>query len=263
MRNIDRDAVLESNGIAAITYDSKSGRVREVFENAPHYLKERQVDIRIRTDTVRRFAARGAWQRLLDIGCGDGTISLHLLRPGVHLTLLDLSANMTASVRTNIPTTFTDNVSIRNENFLSASFENESFDLIISIGIMAHVDSPDELLRKIRSLLRPGGTLILEFTDCRHFMGRIERFTSNLKEFIRPGRFRTNRLSINTVVQLLEHNNLTLISSFRYAMVPIPGIQRLLDPSKLYKFIGTVFGNCDINRNAWLGNQYICLVIAK
>ena len=29
------------------------------------------------------------------------------------------------------------------------------FDLIVTVGVMAHVDSPDEFLRKIKTLLRP------------------------------------------------------------------------------------------------------------
>jgi SAM-dependent methyltransferase len=257
------DAVVESMLVAEAECESKSSRVREVFENAPHYLKGRQVDIRFRAETVKKFAERKAWQRGLDIGCGDGTISLPLLTPETKFIFLDLSANMTTIVRERIPEAFAGNVTVRNENFLSASFDGPPFDLIVSVGVMAHVDSADEFLQKIRSLLRPGGRLILEFTDCRHFTGRMERFTSNLKELVKPGRFRTNRFSHEMVANLFERHNLELVSAFRYAMIPVPGIQKVVSPGMLYKLVSAVFGNCDDNRNAWLGNQYICLLTAK
>jgi ubiquinone/menaquinone biosynthesis C-methylase UbiE len=262
MMHAEGDVSAEPLGLAGMRWENKSQRVREVFENAPHYLKGRQVDIRFRAETVKEFAEHVSWQRLLDIGCGDGTISLQLLKDKSHLTLMDLSSNMTAIVKQNIPPTLTTNVEVRNEDFLKATFAAKPFDLIVSVGVMAHVNSPDEFLAKIRTLLPLGGSAIIEFTDCRHFTGRIERLTSNLKEIFRPGKFRTNRLSFSQVAHLFEKNNLKLVSTFRYAMIPIPGIQKVISPKLLYKIISMIFGRCRKNRNAYLGNEYICLLTA-
>src|ERR1700737_2788211 len=120
--------------------DGKSDQVRQVFENAPRYFKSRQGDIRFRVETVRTFAADLKWQKLLDIGCGDGTISLQLLTPTSHLTLLDLSASMAALAKSNVPEDFAANVDVRNENFIATSFDSQLFDLIVTVGVMAHVD---------------------------------------------------------------------------------------------------------------------------
>ncbi len=263
MASAEGDAVFETLSAARSQWDSKSPKVREVFENAPHYLKGRQVDIRFRTQAVKHFSQGIAWRRLLDIGCGDGTISLQLLTAESQFTLLDLSASMAAIAKANVPTALAANVNVRNENFQAADFTGEVFDLVVTVGVMAHVDSPDKFLGKIKKVLRPGGSLIIEFTDCRHFMGRLERFTSNLKEFLKPGRFRTNRLSFAQVSQLFERHNLKLVSTFRYSMVPIPGIQKAVKPGVLYKMVSMIFGNPAKNRNAWLGNQYICLLKAE
>jgi hypothetical protein len=46
-------------------------------------------------------------------------------------------------------------------------------------------------------------------------------------------------------------------------MVPIPGIQKVVSPGVLYRMISVIFGGCTNNRNAWLGNEYICLLIAE
>ncbi len=116
------------------------------------------------------------WQRLLDVGCGDGSISLQLLTSGSHLTLLDLSANMVALAKKNVPEEFSANVVVRNENFIGASFNSDPFDLVVTVGVMAHVDSPNTFLAEIRTLLRPGGSLIIEFTDSQHFVVGWEEF---------------------------------------------------------------------------------------
>lgn len=240
--------------------DGKSDHVRQVFENAHRYFRSRQVDIRFRVETVRTFAADLKWQKLLDIGCGDGTISLQLLTPTSHLTLLDLSASMAALAKSNVPEGFAANVDVRNENFIATSFDSQLFDLIVTVGVMAHVDSPDAFLAKIADLLRPGGSLIIEFTDCRHFVGRLGRFWGRLKEVLAPPQYHTNRLSFSDVAPLFESHHLRLMSTFRYARIPLPGIDRIINHGMQYRIAKLIFGDCANNRNAWLGNEYICLL---
>jgi cyclopropane fatty-acyl-phospholipid synthase-like methyltransferase len=240
--------------------ENKSDRVREVFENAPHYLKSRRIDIRFRVETVKQLAAGLKWQRLLDIGCGDGSISLQLLAPASHLTLLDLSASMVSIVKKNIPENLTGNVDVRNENFMTASFAPKLFDLIVTVGVMAHVDSPDAFLAKVKSLLRPGGSLIVEFTDSRHYVGQLGRFWGRIKELVAPSRYPTNRLSFADVSSLFEKHQLKLVSAFRYSRIPLPGIDRIVSHEMQYRTAKLMFGEYTNNRNAWLGNEYICLL---
>jgi len=260
MTRRDVAADFQAPGAAALRLNGKSDQVRSVFENAPRYLNSRRVDIRVRAETVKEFAATREWQRLLDIGCGDGTISLPLLTPTSHLTLLDLSASMTAIAKSNIPERLAANVEVRNEDFMKASFDSASFDLIISVGVMAHVESPDDFLSAIAKLLRPGGRLIIEFTDCRHIVGRLGRFFGTLQELVAPPKYRTNRLSFPEVALLFKRHGLRLISEFRYATVPVPGIERLLSHDVLYRIVELTFGRYTKEKNAWLGNEYICIL---
>jgi ubiquinone/menaquinone biosynthesis C-methylase UbiE len=239
---------------------SKSNEVRRVFENAPRYLNSRRVDMRVRKETVKTFASRVGWQRLLDVGCGDGTISLPLLTHSSDITLLDLSSSMVARARANVPEEYIVNVNVRNENFMTALFEPGSFDLIVSVGVLAHVDSPEEFIAKVTSLIRPGGGLIIEFTDCRHIVGQIGRVFGRLKEFIAPSKYPTNRLSFGTVAPMFSKYNLKLVSIFRYARLPIPGIERILPDVIHHKLVDLIFGRADNNSAVWLGNEYICLL---
>jgi ubiquinone/menaquinone biosynthesis C-methylase UbiE len=246
--------------IAPSQTSGRSEKVRDVFENVPSYVNGRQLDIRMRVATVTEWAASVEWQRLLDIGCGSGAISLPLLSPASHLTLLDLSASMLATVRASVPQSMAANVETRNEDFMAATFDPQSFDLIVCVGVLAHVDSPAEFISKIAKVLRPGGTLILAFTDSKHFVGRLARLTGWLKELIAPARYPTNVISFSDVAQSLRRNHLNLVSKFRYAEMVVPGIEKIVPAGAILKLSRLVFGRCTQNRNAWLGNEYICLL---
>ena len=58
---------------------SKSPLVKAVFEDAGRYLNRRRFDIRIRAETIGALVSGASFRNVLDIGCGDGSISLPLL----------------------------------------------------------------------------------------------------------------------------------------------------------------------------------------
>jgi SAM-dependent methyltransferase len=169
---------------------------------------------------------------------------------------------MVALAKENIGEGLATNVVIRNEDFMEASFDSQKFDLVVTVGVMAHVDSPDAFLARIKSHLRPGGSLIIEFTDSRHFVGWFGRIWGRLKEVVAPARYPTNRLSFSSVTPLFERHNLRLVSVFRYSRIPVPGIDRMVSHAMQYRMAKLIFGGCLNNRNARLGNEYICLLCA-
>lgn len=242
---------------------NRSQSVRAVFENAPRYLNSRRVDMKIRSEAVRTWAENLEWRRMMDIGCGDGSISIPLLTPSTKLTLLDLSANMLERARTNVPAEMARNVELREGDFQRAEFDPASFDLIITVGVMAHVASPDAFLGKIRDLLRPNGWLILEFTDAFHGVGRIDRFFGWMKERIAPRKYSTNLIAARDVTRWLSKHGFTMVSEYRYSRLPLPGIHRLVPASLLVRLVRMIFGSARKNRNAWLGNEHICLLCAE
>lgn len=242
---------------------NRSQSVRAVFENAPRYLNSRRVDMEMRSEAVRTWAAKLERRRMMDIGCGDGSISLPLLTPSTKVTLLDLSANMLERARANVPVEMIGNVELRHGDFQGAEFDPASFDLIITVGVIAHVASPDAFLGKIRDLLRPNGWIILEFTDAFHGVGRIDRFFGWMKERIAPRKYSTNLISARDVTRWLAKHGFTMVSEYRYSRPPLPGIHRVVPASLLIQMVRMIFGSARKNRNAWLGNEHICLVRAE
>lgn len=250
-----RGDYLEMSAITA----SKKDLVKEVFENPRRYFGGRQYDVRIRAETVRSLAKGFPYQTVLDIGCGDGSISLPLVGPDTSLTLMDLSENMLSAVKSNLPRELARKVEVRNEDFMAAPFCPESFDLIICLGVMAHVDSPEELVEKIATLMKPGGALILEFTDAFNVAGRIGRFFRSFRHLVAPPRYPVNLLSFDKVFRLVTRQGLRLISRFRYGLPALPGVQFLSHQTR-YEIVRRLNGTCDKSRNTWWGTEYICLL---
>lgn len=85
------------------TTTGKSSLVRAVFEKPQRYLTKRRFDIAIRAEIVQALVDGKKVRSVLDIGCGDGSLSLPLLSSKTKITLLDFSANMPAIARANIP----------------------------------------------------------------------------------------------------------------------------------------------------------------
>src|SRR5437588_12945296 len=140
---------------------TKIDQVKTFFDQTELYLKI-DYNIRIRTEVVKGFVGDYQFNSILDIGCGSGAISLPLLRQNNHLTLLDVSSNMLSIARSSIPPGLAGNVETINEDFMHAELPSQAYDLVLCIGVLAHVDSPAAVIAKMVSLLKPGGSIIVQ-----------------------------------------------------------------------------------------------------
>ena len=68
--------------------------VRTFFDQPQNYLERKRFDIRLRAETTKTFLEGTNCTKIIDIGCGDGSVSLPLLLSDRYLTLLDLSSTM-------------------------------------------------------------------------------------------------------------------------------------------------------------------------
>lgn len=236
----------------------RTARVKAVFEEPHRYLSRWKPDIRIRRESVEAYAASFHFKRLLDIGCGDGSISLPLAGKERHLMLLDLSASMTALAASKVPPELATSVEVLNGDVMAMSFGGDPLDLIVCIGVLAHVDSPDAFAGKIASLLESNGHLIVEFTDSYHFCGRLNHFFSRIRQAFAPARSSLNLFSADTAVRLMERHGFRLVSEFRYCQLSLPGLRFIGDRFR-YWIVRFLFGTAPKGRNGCLGNEYICL----
>jgi|SRR5580700_6877631 2-polyprenyl-3-methyl-5-hydroxy-6-metoxy-1,4-benzoquinol methylase len=252
-------ADLEKEGMGEGTTGSKTREVKKAFETPEWYLDGTRENITIRTETVQEFLEGGKFDHILDIACGDATASTPLLTRSNRLTLLDISSGMLAHAQSKIPANLQSNVEIINEDFMKATLEPKSFDLIICLGMLAHVDSPAAVIAKIASLLRPNGTIIMESTDAGNVMSYLTIFHQKLASIRKPVPYHVNLLTRAEVVRMFGNHGIELCSIFRYTFSLFPGIHRVLDQKALYKVVRGMFGSSKKNRNAWLGKECIYL----
>ena len=144
---------------------SKAEHVKALFDVPGKYLGPRRFDIEIRVETVHEFTKNLTFDRVLDIGCGNGAISLPLLPRCSKLTLLDISKNMLDLARRRVPPERVNDIQLIEGEFLGADAQQESFDLILCIGVLAHVDSPAAVIARVAQLAKPGSWVLLEFTE--------------------------------------------------------------------------------------------------
>jgi SAM-dependent methyltransferase len=111
--------------------------------------------------------------RIIDVGCGDG-FHLRLLRdfgkPGWKLEGVDSDERaVMAATR--------DGLKVHQGTVEQLELAQASYDLALLIQTIEHVADPPAVLRAVRSLLKPGGTLVIvtdntDSPDFRFFKGR-------------------------------------------------------------------------------------------
>jgi ubiquinone/menaquinone biosynthesis C-methylase UbiE len=238
---------------------SKSVQVKSWFESPDKYLRRRQFDIRIRLETVQEFTKGLTFGRVLDIGCGDGSISMPLLPRSKKVTLIDVSTNMLTIAKSRIPAERVNDVELINASFLGCNLVPESFDLILCIGVLAHVDSPAAIVAEIARISKPGACVILEFTDSFHIWNAPTHVYYGLLRLFRPVPWVLNRLKDTDVMQLCRQNGLIPTALYRYGLPPV-GTHKIVGQDEMYRATRYVFGASDRNRNGWMGNEFIyCL----
>ncbi|HEV2125776.1 MAG TPA: class I SAM-dependent methyltransferase, partial [Chloroflexota bacterium] len=93
-----------------------------------------------------------AGQTILDVGTGSGRHSFHADHAGAKVVAVDLGVSIDIARRNLPPSVLT--VQADAEHL---PFEEESFDLVISIGVLHHLPDPERALRSIVLYARLGG----------------------------------------------------------------------------------------------------------
>ncbi len=136
--------------------NGKVNSVRELFRRTDWYVKGWRTPIAIRAKIVRDFVGAETPLSILDIGCGDGSVTIPLLSGSNSLTLLDLSDKMLEVAKNNVPADLLDRVKFLNEDVCQAALRAHSYDLIVCVGVLAHVESPEALISRVCQLVSPG-----------------------------------------------------------------------------------------------------------
>ena len=231
-------------------------QVKSVFAQTEQYLLKMDFNIRVRREIVESFVGDAVLESILDIGCGNGAISIPLLRPYNQLTLVDVSSNMLSVACSHIPTGFSSNVETINEDFMNAELQFQPYDLILCLGVLAHVDSPTDVIAKMVSLLKPNGSVIVQNSDSHHPVSYLFNLYSALRNTFLPTPYPLHQLSGTKLVEIFGNHGLRLSALYRYSL-PVPGMARVFSNDSMYKFIRKIYGTHANNYRSWLGSECI------
>jgi SAM-dependent methyltransferase len=110
--------------------------------------------------------------RLLDVGCGPGTITMDLadlVGPTGQVTALERSDEALDLARGEASRRGTTNVEFAVGNVQALDLEDASFDVVHAHQVLQHVDDPVAALRQMKRVCRPGGVVAARESDYSAF----------------------------------------------------------------------------------------------
>ena len=111
--------------------------------------------------------------RLLDVGCGPGTITMDLadlLGPTGEVTALERTEDALDLARAEAARRGTANVEFAVGDVTSLDLPDDAFDVVHAHQVLQHVDDPVRALREMRRVCRPGGVVAVRESDYGGFV---------------------------------------------------------------------------------------------
>jgi 2-polyprenyl-3-methyl-5-hydroxy-6-metoxy-1,4-benzoquinol methylase len=105
--------------------------------------------------------------RLLDVGCGSGTLLGLLKTRGFDVLGLDYSSEAAAIAGTE------HNVTVVVGSLEDAHFEDDSFDIVTLFHVMEHVTNPRQVLAEVERILKPSGRLVIQVPNIGSWQYRL------------------------------------------------------------------------------------------
>jgi len=144
----DEISVFNKAKLSAITGET------EVWDRViyPHVIRKREIEIIL--GQIEQVKPR----RVLDFGCGAGWLSKFLSSKGYHCVGVDVTSSLIKSATTH---------SSNNSQFvigdcMNLPFQDGSFDFVVGVGILHHLDPKQGLAECYRVLSRKGTLLLME-----------------------------------------------------------------------------------------------------
>src|SRR5438270_9588727 len=150
----------------------RQASVNTYFRSQSRFWREVYADNCVRADIIRdRHAAVLEWiddlalppgSQVLEVGCGAGFMAVALAQRGLRVQAIDSVEAMVEQAHQHAVETGTANMlSITVGDAHTLAFDDDSFDLVVAIGVIPWLAQPELAMREIARVTKPGGYAIL------------------------------------------------------------------------------------------------------
>lgn len=155
-------------------------------------------------DDIRSLIS-GRFERCLDIGCGAGIVGSTLVRDGVAASSDGIELNQAAATAAKkvLSQVYTTDLSHSTDGIPLGVY-----DLVLCLDVLEHMVDPWAALRRVRSLMKPGDTLVISLPNVRNFRVTIPLFLKGEWRYESSGlldvthlRFFTRKTAISLVAE--------------------------------------------------------------
>jgi ubiquinone/menaquinone biosynthesis C-methylase UbiE len=134
---------------------------------------------------VRRFL--GSTDRVLDVGCGPGAFTAIVAEMAGTVVGVDVSRAWVDAAQVTFRSRGVANASSVLTAGNELPFENESFDAVIMVDVIHHLEHPERMLAEVRRVLTRAGTLLVfEPNKLNPLLTLLCMFDRNEWGFLRP-----------------------------------------------------------------------------
>lgn len=168
-------------------------------------------------DLVKKVAKPGA--KVLDVAAAQGNFSLLLAELGYEVTWNDLREELADYVKLKWER---GTIHHAPGDVFTLGFDSE-FDVVLIAEVIEHVAHPDDFLKKIAQMVKPGGHIVMSTPNGEYFQNRLPKFS----ECANPSQFEVLQfqpnsdghiflLHLDEVESLAQQSNLSIVETRIY-----------------------------------------------
>ena len=230
-----------------------TSEVKAFFEKTDVYLTY-NYNLRIRAETLGYFIRDLEFGQVLDMPCGTGDISAPFIHKFSHLTMMDFSENMIATAKKRVSDDQKSKVDFVHGDFYAHDFGESQYDMVMNIGILAHISNPSKFVEETMILVKPGGYLIMQNTDSDHWFAKLIHLYLGMRRAVGKDKYKLNKVSQKGLLSQISEGGFELKDSFKYNQSFL-GLSRFFSNDLKYKLTRKYFGYAGANKNATSGSD--------
>jgi len=119
--------------------------------------------------------------KILDAGCGPGVMAGKLMERGYAVWGIDFAEPMIRKAR---ELCGSDQFGVGDVEHIP--FPDNTFDVVVSLGVIEYLESDEQALREIRRVLKPGGRAVIAISNGRSPLLRLDRVLRRGGALLRP-----------------------------------------------------------------------------